>query len=239
MIAFFSPSETKRSGGTSTFSKHQKNLMGGLDIRMALIKKYEDQLSATQNQRIKLTGWKDLDKIEQLPKTLTNAPVLPALQRYNGIGYQYLDFDSLEPKQQHFLEGHLIIFSNLLGPLKGNDLIPETKLKQTKKLDDIDIAKHYKQHTSEDLDQLIGDQPVLDLRAGAYKTFYKPKTQTIECVFLKDGKNVNHWSKAYRGLLLRTFAQHQPKTLEELAKLNIEGLELSKQEGTTLTYQIT
>jgi cytoplasmic iron level regulating protein YaaA (DUF328/UPF0246 family) len=239
MIALFSPSETKRSGGTSNFSEHQKNLISGLDIRMALMKEYEDQLSGTQDQRIKLTGWKDLDKIEQLPKTLTNAPVLPALQRYTGVGYQYLDFDSLEPKQQTFLEKHTIIFSNLLGPLRGNDLIPESKLKQTKKLGDIDIAKHYKQHTSEDLDQLIGNQPVLDLRAGAYKTFYKPKTQTIECIFLKDGKSVNHWSKAYRGLLLRAFAQHQPKTLTELSKLNIEGLELTKQEGTTLTYQIT
>ncbi|MDG1949531.1 MAG: YaaA family protein [bacterium] len=239
MITLFSPSETKRSGGTSTFSTHQNKLIGGFDIRKALIHKYEEQLTGTVEECMKLTGWKDAEKINQLPVDLNNAPTLPALQRYTGVGYQYLDFETLEKNQQRFLESHIIIFSNLLGPLKGSDLIPETKLKQTKKLTGIDIAKHYKQHTSQKLDNLIGEQPVLDLRAGAYKTFFKPKTQTIECVFLKDGKTVNHWSKAYRGILLRAFAQYQPNTLEELSALNIKGLKLAKKEGGTLTYQIT
>lgn len=238
MIALFSPSETKRPGGTSTFDEHKDQLIGGPEIRKQLIDAYQTRLTGTDEGRIKLTGWKDLEKIDQLPINLDNAPVLPALQRYTGVGYQYLDFNSLTDNQQAFLNNHTFIFSNLLGPLKGNDLIPETKLKQTKKLEEIDIAKHYKQHTSDQLDHLIGNQPVLDLRAGAYKSFYKPKTQTIECIFLKDGKTVNHWSKAYRGLLLRAFAQHQPKTLNELAKLKIQGLERTQQNDNILTYTI-
>ena len=67
-------------------------------------------------------------------------------------------------------------------------------------------AKWYRERTSEVLNELIGEQPVLDLRAGAYKSFYVPRGQIIECAFLKGGRSVNHWSKAYRGLVARRFA---------------------------------
>lgn len=238
MFILFSPSETKQSGGTSTFAQHHQQLIGGAEIRTQLIQEYETALTGTEEQRIKLTGWKDLDNIEQLPTNLHNAPVLPAIERYTGVGYQYLNFQTLDTQEKTFILNKVVIFSNLFGPVRASDMIPETKLKQTKKLGDINIAKHYNQHTSEMLDTLIGDQPVLDLRAGAYKTFYKPKTQTIECVFLKNGKTVNHWSKAYRGTLLRHVAQHKINTLEELMTLDMNELKLAKQDSNTLTYQI-
>lgn len=237
MFILFSPSETKTSGGGNVFNNTKNNLIGGWECRNALVHAYEQQLVDPKLQQ-KLTGIKDDSKISALPTQLDQAPVLPAIERYTGVGYQYLDYPSLQKKAQQFIHKQVIIFSNLLGPLRASDLIPETKLKQTKKLAGIDIAKYYKQYTSKELDKIIGTQPVLDLRAGAYKNVYSPKTQTIECNFLKDGKTVSHWSKAYRGLLLRACAQHQPKTLNELTSLKIDGLELIKEEDNVLTYQI-
>ena len=61
--------------------------------------------------------------------------------------------------------------------------------------------------------------------------------------FLKDGKSVSHWAKAYRGKVLRTIANLQPQTKEELLEIKYDGLKLIestsyKKIGTMLVYEV-
>jgi hypothetical protein len=42
--------------------------------------------------------------------------------------------------------------------------------------------------------------------------------------FLKGGKEVSHWAKAYRGIVLREAAKYQISSIEGLLALKIEGL---------------
>ncbi len=61
--------------------------------------------------------------------------------------------------------------------------------------------------------------------------------------FLKGGKSVSHWAKAYRGKVLRALASIQPSTLEELMNIKFEGLEFIeslpyKKLGTMLVYEV-
>ena len=72
------------------------------------------------------------------------------------------------------------------------------------------------------------NQEILDLRAGFYDKFYIPKNPITTLKFLKEGKVVSHWAKAYRGIVLRTAATHQVQSVAELLALNIEGLVLSE-----------
>ncbi|NQV12416.1 peroxide stress protein YaaA [Candidatus Uhrbacteria bacterium] len=207
-----------------------------------LTKAYEGALSSgSSKEKQALTGWKDEQKIAALPKILSEAPVLPALQRYNGVGFQYLDTKTLTVSQYEYLASHLIIFSNLLGPIRGGDMIPEIKLKQRVKFADVAMAKYYREHTSGALDRIIGDDHVLDLRAEIYKNYYTPKATVTECIFLQNGKRINHWSKAYRGLLLRFVSRDQPTSIEELLRMKTPGLKLlshSKAGGlSVITYE--
>jgi cytoplasmic iron level regulating protein YaaA (DUF328/UPF0246 family) len=86
--------------------------------------------------------------------------------------------------------------------------------------------KFYKKYFTDCLDGYIGDQEVLDLRAGFYDKFYTSKSVAMTLKFLKEGKVVSHWAKAYRGLVLRAIAKNNIQSLEDFKHLNIEGLTL-------------
>lgn len=224
MFVLFSPSEGKRSGGDKPFRTTRHELIVKPDAIKHLESMYEDTLQAgSQAHQQAMTGWNRLDQIATLPKVLSEAPTMPALLRYSGVGFQYLDVDSLTPSEYAYLESHVIIFSHLFGPLRGSDRIPETKLKQCRLFHGINIPQLFREHTSNALRTIIGDQPVLDLRAEFYKEFFTPTGQITECVFLTNGKKVNHWSKAYRGLILRMVAKHQPKDEQDLLAIKTPG----------------
>ncbi|MDX1294644.1 MAG: peroxide stress protein YaaA, partial [Sulfurimonadaceae bacterium] len=65
---------------------------------------------------------------------------------------------------------------------------------------------------------------VLDLRAGYYDKFYKPSQPFTTLKFIKGGKVVSHWAKAYRGTVLRQLALNSVDSLDDFMKLEIEGL---------------
>ena len=102
--------------------------------------------------------------------------------------------------------------------------IPDYKLKQGSTIDSMAPEKFYKKYFTDSLDAWIGDQEVLDLRAGFYDKFYTAKKTPMTLKFLKDGKVVSHWAKAYRGLVLSAIAQNNIQSLEDFRQLSIEGL---------------
>ncbi|EHV5181445.1 peroxide stress protein YaaA, partial [Campylobacter jejuni] len=57
---------------------------------------------------------------------------------------------------------------------------------------------------------------ILDLRAGFYDNFYTPKKKFYTYKFVKNGKVISHFAKAYRGILLSISAKNQVKNNKEL-----------------------
>jgi len=88
----------------------------------------------------------------------------------------------------------------------------------------------------------MDDNEILDLRAGFYDKFYKPQKEYTTLKFIKDGKVVSHWAKAYRGIVLREIAKAQIKNIEDFMKLPIEGLSIfeiqTKKNKTEIIYTI-
>lgn len=121
-----------------------------------------------------------------------------------------------------------MIFSNLFGPLLGSDEIPYYKFKQGESIDDFKPELFYKENFSPDIDSYIGDDLIIDLRAGFYEKFYKINSPYITMKFIKNGKVVSHWAKAYRGKVLRKLAQVQPNTIDEFENINFEGLHVEE-----------
>ena len=56
------------------------------------------------------------------------------------------------------------------------------------------------------LDKYLKDNEILDLRAGFYQKAYKLELPHTKVEFFKNGKKSTHYSKYYRGLLLRNIA---------------------------------
>ena len=135
-----------------------------------------------------------------------------------------------------------MLFSNLFGPIMAGDLIPEYRMAQGAKIRDIEVDKYYKANSAELLDEYLAGEEILDIRAGYYDRFYVPSKPYTTLKFIKDGKAVSHWAKAYRGIVLREIAKAGIDSLEDFIKLPIENLTIqeikTKNNKTEIIYVI-
>ena len=242
MKILFSPSEGKKSGGTTTLTCNKAHyLFDALhDRRMEVLERYNAMVTSDDEAKIaKLYGIKDPAKFANFHKSLFELPTMKVIERYDGVAFEYLDYASLSQNEQRYIDSSVIIFSNLFGPLlAGDEGLPEYKLKQGESLDGFKPEKFYKEHFTQALNEYLGDEPFLDLRAGFYTKFYKPTTPHTTLKFLKGGKVVSHWAKAYRGLVLRAVAKANVQSIEEFMQLDIENLHVKEIVQKKLTTEI-
>lgn len=122
-------------------------------------------------------------------------------------------------------------------------MIPWYKLKQGEKLEGFAIEKHYAKHFTPPLDTFLEGQFIIDLRAGFYLKFYKLKQPHVTMKFIKNGKVVSHWAKAYRGMAVKTLSEYRPQNeaaFREIPFPNLSILEIQT-DGlkTEYIYEIT
>lgn len=108
------------------------------------------------------------------------------------------------------------------------DTIANYKVKQGNDIGKIVPDKFYRDRFSYQLDLYLTNDEILDLRAGYYDKFYKVTKPYTTLKFLKDGKTVSHWAKAYRGVVLREVARHNITSMKEFMALEIEGLNIQE-----------
>lgn len=221
----FSPSEGKNSGGKEI----QKDLLGAKDARDEILNVYNEIILRADEEEIKgLFGIKKFDDCKPYMKNLFTSEYMCAIERYQGVAYDYLGYENLAPEAQTYLKENTIIFSNLYGPILGGDSIANYKVKQGNNIGSIVPDKFYKDRFSYQLDLYLADSDILDLRAGYYDKFYKSSQAYTTLKFLKNGKTVSHWAKAYRGIVLRELAKHKVNSLEDFMALEIEALQVKE-----------
>jgi len=228
MIILFAPSEGKKEGGTCPPLREESFLFPELyNERVKVIEQYEAlKRNGSENELSELFGIKDTGLHERYKTPFTISPTMKAVERYDGVAYDYLDYSTLSAEAHGYIDSNVILFSNLFGPIGAGECIPDYKLKQGASIGTFVPDKFYKERFSDALDRLIGEREVLDLRAGFYDKFYIPKSRPTTLKFLKEGKVVSHWAKAYRGTVLREAAIRQISSVEELLGVNMDGLVL-------------
>ena len=190
----------------------------------------------------KMFGLKKEADILAHKKDIVHELTMKAIQRYTGVAFDHLEYASLDEKAQQYIDSHVLLFSNLFGPMRASDLIPEYKLKQGEAVGDIKTEKFYNEYSAGLMESYLAEDEILDLRAGFYDKFYKPTKPYTTLKFIKEGKVVSHWAKAYRGIVLREIAKARVETLEDFMKLPIEGLSIkeiqTKKNKTEIIYEI-
>jgi uncharacterized protein len=226
MIILFSPSEGKCEGGTlPPLNQHSFIFPDLFSKRFEVIELYQALTQQGSDEELyELFGIKDTKEYERFRNSFTSALSMKAIERYDGVAYDYLEYSKLSFEAQAYIDTNTIIFSNLFGPIRASDSIPDYKLKQGASIGSFSPDKHYKENFSAVMDEMIGSDEILDLRAGYYDKFYVPSRPSVTLKFLKGGKVVSHWAKAYRGIILREAANHQIRSIEELMAMNVEGL---------------
>ena len=245
MKILFSPSETKFKGGVSQKITKNSFLFPSLyDKRLEALQNYQSFVNTATNEQLsKLFGTKKQDIIDYYKGDLLSKDIQKVIQRYDGVAYDYLNYPKLNSQAKQYIDQNLIIFSNLFGPILAGDVgLPDYKLKQGEKLKNFIFEKFYKEHFTSCLDEYLENEDILDLRAGFYEKFYKINKPYTTMKFIKNGKVVSHWAKAYRGIILAKVAQHNITSISQLMDLSIENLtikEIIKQKlKTEIIYEI-
>lgn len=243
MKILLAPSETKKTGGERSFDPSTLLFEALLPYRTKLLHTYTNVLQKGDIPTLsKMFGLKKEADILAHKKDIIHELTMKAIQRYTGVAFDYLGYEALDDKTQQYIDSHVILFSNLFGPIRASDLIPEYKLKQGEAVGDIKTEKFYNEHAAQLMEAYLAEDEILDLRAGFYDKFYKPTKPYTTLKFIKEGKVVSHWAKAYRGIVLREIAKAGIETLEDFMQLPIEGLSIkeiqTKNNKTEIIYEI-
>jgi hypothetical protein len=242
MKILLAPSETKSTGGTIQFNLAELWNNELFEARSKLTQIYQEELKYDIRSK-QMFGLKKPGEIAYYQSVGLHSLATKAVKRYTGVAFDHLDYYSLDDKQQKYIDENVMIFSNLFGPIMASDLIPEYRLAQGAKVGELEVDKYYHANSTELLDEYLADEEILDIRAGYYDRFYVPNKNYTTLKFLKDGKVVSHWAKAYRGKVLREIAKAGAKSIKEFMALPVEGLSLSeiqtRKNRTEIIYKIS
>ena len=243
MKILLAPSETKKTGGELSFNPSALLFKELAPLRMKLLHTYINVLQQGDMHVLsKMFGIKKEADILKHKKDIIHELTMKAIERYTGVAFDYLGYEKLDSTAQTYIDNHVILFSNLFGPIRSSDLIPEYKLKQGEAVGEIKTEKFYHQHSAHLMEDYLEEDEILDLRAGFYDKFYKPTKNYTTLKFIKEGKVVSHWAKAYRGIVLREIAKAGVTSIEDFMKLSIEGLSIheiqTKKNKTEVIYTI-
>jgi len=153
---------------------------------------------------------------------LREAPAAPAAEVYTGVLFQRLQLPDLPAKARR----RALIASALWGVVRPEDRIPYYKFPPKTRLDGIGPpAAYWRPALAEALPDKEGDL-IVDMRSGAYATFWKPQRATLLPVraFSESGskrKAISHMAKAVRGDVARALltAKKSPADAEGAAAI--------------------
>ncbi len=228
MKILLAPSETKRPGGAMPFRIESLLFAALLPQRRQLMDAYRRALHRGDPDELSwMFGLKRTGDIARYAAgDPLREPAMKAIERYTGVAFGYLDYPSLSPGGQQYLHEHLILHSNLFGFLRADDPIPEYRLAQGRTVGSLRPEQLYRTAGTPLMDAYLEGEDILDLRAGFYDKVYRPGHPCTVLKFLKEGKTVSHWAKAYRGLILRAVAEAGITDMEAFMKLPVQGLSI-------------
>lgn len=210
MLLLLPPSETKREGGDPDRALDLAALgFPGLTAQRKAAIAALRRLSRTKGAA--MTALKlgpTLGGEVQRNRDLLVSPVMPALERFDGVLYDALDAPTLSPGARAFAGEHVVIASALFGLVRALDPVPAYRLSPDSRLPGMPLVKHWAPAAGTALAAHAGEQLVLDLRSEAYAALGPaPDGAWFVRVVADDGdgrrRALNHFNKHGKGELVR------------------------------------
>jgi len=203
------PSESKKDGGMQeprTYNSVTKNLIKS-------IQHYDGDVG-------KLLGvkGKSLSKAMDANAAVHKAKTMPAIERYTGVVYDGIGYDTLSKKGVEFANKHLRIISALFGMVAPQECIPDYKLK----VDKLYAAQKWFDTITKELEKSY----VIDLLPQVHKKALSYNEGiTIEFVILKNNKKIpaGHAGKYIKGRFIRWLCEHQITDPKEITTFTEDG----------------
>ena len=149
-----------------------------------------------------------------------NSYCAPAIERYTGVVYKNLDWDSYTNVQKKFMNKHFYIFSGMFGIVQPLTLIPNYKLKMNVlSLDFVWRAPITKALADEDI--------VIDLLPQVHRKAYTPgeNVKKIDFFVINKGKksSAGHFGKAVKGQLIKYIVTNSVASIDDFSGFEFDG----------------
>jgi len=147
---------------------------------------------------------------------------VPAINRYTGVVYSNIGWDSLSNRGQEYLEKHVFIFSGLFGMLKPLTPIPDYKLK----MNVLSLQHHWRPILTEALNK---EDFIIDLLPQVHRKAYTPNKNVFKIDFsvIKKGKKsaAGHFGKSVKGQFIKYLAENNIKSIDKFSGFKYDGFE--------------
>ena len=220
MLVLLPPSETKRPGGVGISIDKSAIIWAALDpARELLIGKLEKlcRKPKAAAEALKL-GKKSAAEIEK-NLSLWTSPTMPALQRYTGVLYDALGFETLSASAIERANQQLFIQSALFGLLPAMEQIPDYRFSAGSKLPGVSLKKLWGSAHQAVWPRLIG--PILDMRSESYAALNPVpegrESYYVEVIDETSGKALNHFNKKAKGAFARSILENGADSVSDLS----------------------
>ncbi|MEO8262078.1 MAG: peroxide stress protein YaaA [Pseudolysinimonas sp.] len=210
MLILLPPSETKRAGGDEgtkldfaalSYPSLTKPRRAAVDAARRLSR---NLAAATAGLRLGAT----LASEAARNRVILTSPVMPAIDRYDGVLYEALDAATLSADQRAFAGRHVAIASAAFGLTNALDPIPAYRLSHDSRLPGVALGRLWRAPIADVLAQTPG--LLLDLRSEAYAKL-GPLPSRDDAVFVRlvsedaTGRRraLNHFNKTGKGEFVR------------------------------------
>ena len=216
MLVVLPPSETKVSGGLSNTSLSLEDLSFPLQnsLREELVTELQE-LSRNEALAMRALGLGPKSKGElERNVGIWSSPILPAIERYNGVLFDALDPGTLDNEQRRFLFDHVAVFSALFGLIRASDPIPAYRLSFDSSLPGGKPGPRWRP-LAQALWAEVGDF-VIDLRSEGYQHLAPvAEEKGVYVALTQPGpagarKALGHANKSVKGQLMRALVIDQP-----------------------------
>lgn len=210
MLLLLPPSETKRDGGEPG-SALDLGALGFPELNPARRTAIAALRRLSRNRAEAMSALKlgpSLASEVLRNRELGSSPLMPAIDRFDGVLYDALDASTLSPAARAFAGERVVIGSALFGLVRALDPVPAYRLSPDSTLPGLPLRRHWAPVGASALAACAGDELVLDLRSEAYVALAPaPAGSWFVRVVSEDGagrrRALNHFNKHGKGVVVR------------------------------------
>lgn len=153
--------------------------------------------------------------VEELGNNVfTDAPVMPAIDRYTGVLYSATNAPQWTTEQREWATRHVFIHSALWGIISSGDEIPNYRLSHDTRLGGHTLSSIWGGQLSAALSEMAAGDWVLDARSAGYRDL-APIPADVPSLYLDvvskaGGKALNHFNKVHKGELVAAMVRDMP-----------------------------
>lgn len=231
MRVLLPPSETKREGTSSVLLAHEGLCAPSLRADRERVSKALSRFCTKVTPGVRAAIGTSINQDAELARNveLLSAPTSPAREIYAGVLFDAIGLESCTPSVLKRLEAIAFVQSALFGVVGFGDSIPAYRCSADSVLPRLGrLGTYWRPRLSTAMNELVGDELVVDLRSGSYSSMWAPsphqrtRTVSIRVMQERNGRRiaVSHFNKATKGKIVRILAEQRrtPTDFDDVAQ---------------------